>query len=164
MDPGCREESRVGELLRGTLKPSRSSRSPILTTAVDLGLVKVDDVVCRYLLFGEEDADWQLWVDTGKRPLPRRLSVVYKKAPGAPRSLAAVSDWKLNITVPASRVVFVKPAQANQGVGCVRVRRLDCLVVGRVGASTPAGQGRRSGRGVAVCPFGAQPATEDDAR
>lgn len=85
-----------------------------LTTAVDLGVVKVDDVVCRHLLFGEEDVDWQLWVDAGKRPLPRRLSVVYKKAPGAPRILAAFSDWKLNVTVPASRFVFVKPAQAVQ--------------------------------------------------
>ena len=111
-----------------------------LTTAVDLGVVKVDDVVCRHLLFGEEDVDWQLWVDAGKRPLPRRLSVVYKKAPGAPRILAAFSDWKLNITVPASRFVFVKPAQAVQGEGVrvgdwTPVRASRCFGTCRPGAS-----------------------------
>jgi hypothetical protein len=56
-----------------------------LKTAVDLGVTKVDGVDCRHLLFGEDDADWQLWVEAGPRPLPRRLAVVYKNAPGAPR-------------------------------------------------------------------------------
>src|SRR5262245_35413973 len=79
-----------------------------LKTAVDLGITKVDGVDCRHLLFGEEDADWQVWVETGPRPLPRRLVVVYKKAEGAPRVLAAFSDWKLNSTVPAARFTFVK--------------------------------------------------------
>ena len=85
-----------------------------LKTAVDLGVVKVDGVDCRHLLFGEDDADWQLWVEVGKRPLPRRISIVYKKEPGAPRVLASFSDWKLNVSVPAGRFVFVKPAQATR--------------------------------------------------
>jgi hypothetical protein len=85
-----------------------------LNTAVDLGVVKVDGVDCRHLLFGEDEADWQLWVEVGKRPLPRRLSIVYKKAPGAPRMLASFSDWKLNVSVPTGRFVFVKPPQATQ--------------------------------------------------
>ncbi len=85
-----------------------------LNTAVDLGVVKVDGVDCRHLLFGEDDADWQLWVEAGKRPLPRRLAIVYKKAPGAPRMLAIFSDWKLNVSVPAGQFVFVKPPKATQ--------------------------------------------------
>jgi len=85
-----------------------------LKTAVDLGVVKVDGVDCRHLLFGEDDADWQLWVEVGKRPLPRRLAVVYKKAPEAPRMLAIFSDWKLNAGVPGNQFVFVKPPQARQ--------------------------------------------------
>src|SRR5262245_42624467 len=67
-----------------------------LKTAVDLGVTKIDGVDCRHLLFGEDAADWQVWVDAGPRPLPRRLSIVYKKEPGAPRVLASFSDWKLN--------------------------------------------------------------------
>jgi hypothetical protein len=85
-----------------------------LNTAVDLGVVKVDGVDCRHLLFGEDNADWQLWVEVGKRPLPRRLAIVYKKAAGAPRMIASFSDWKLNVGVPAARFVFVKPPQATQ--------------------------------------------------
>jgi hypothetical protein len=84
-----------------------------LKTAVDLGVTKVDGVECRHLLFGEDAADWQVWIDAGPRPLPRRLSVVYKNAPGAPRVLAAFSDWTLNPSVPAGRFVFVKPVGAT---------------------------------------------------
>lgn len=85
-----------------------------LKTAVDLGVAKVDGVDCRHLLFGEDDADWQVWVEAGKQPLPRRLSVVYKNAPGAPRVLAAFSDWKINPAVPAARFSFVKPTGATK--------------------------------------------------
>src|SRR5262245_9594228 len=84
-----------------------------LKTAVDLGVTKVDGVECRHLLFGEDDADWQVWVEAGPRPFPRRLSVVYKTAPGAPRVLAAFSDWKLNPAIPAARFASVKPPGAT---------------------------------------------------
>ena len=85
-----------------------------LNTAVDLGVVTVDGITCRHLLFGEDGADWQLWVEEGKRPLPRRLAIVYKKVAGAPRVVASFSDWKLNASVPSGRFVFVKPPQAVQ--------------------------------------------------
>src|SRR5262249_16721594 len=84
-----------------------------LKTAVDLGVTNVDGVDCRHLLFGEDVADWQVGVDVGPRPLPRRLSIVYKNAPGAPRVLAAFSDWKLNPNLPPRRFAFVKPRGAT---------------------------------------------------
>jgi hypothetical protein len=83
-----------------------------LETAVDLGVVTVDGVRCRHLLFREADADWQLWVEAGPRPLPRRLKIVYTQEPGAPRVLAILSDWSLDAKLPASRFVVVKPAGA----------------------------------------------------
>ena len=85
-----------------------------LKTAVDLGVVNVDGIRVRHLLFGEDDADWQLWVEDGQRPLPRRLAIVYKKAPGAPRVAVTFSDWNLSPGVPSGRFVFVKPPQAIQ--------------------------------------------------
>jgi hypothetical protein len=85
-----------------------------LKTAVDLGVVNVDGIRVRHLLFGEDDADWQLWVEDGKRPLPRRLAIVYKKAPGAPRVVVTFSDWNLSAGVPSGRFIFVKPPQAIQ--------------------------------------------------
>ena len=85
-----------------------------LKTAIDLGVTKVDGVDCRHLLFGEDETDWQVWVEAGKQPLPRRLSIVYKNTPGAPRVLAAFSDWKINPAVPAARFAFVKPSGATK--------------------------------------------------
>ncbi len=79
-------------------------------TAVEVGLVSVDGVACRHLAFSEDDADWQLWVEDGPRPLPRRLAVTYKKIEGAPRVVSGLSDWNLAPTVPPGQFAFQPPA------------------------------------------------------
>jgi hypothetical protein len=81
-------------------------------TAFDAGVAEVDGVACRHLAFSEEDADWQIWIEEGARPLPRRLAVTYKKADGAPRIVTALSDWNLSPTLPAGEFVFAPPAGA----------------------------------------------------
>jgi hypothetical protein len=83
-------------------------------TAFDAGVAPVDGVACRHLAFSEEDADWQVWIEEGAKPLPRRIAVTYKKDPGAPRVLAALSDWNLAPTIPAGEFAFVPPAGATK--------------------------------------------------
>jgi hypothetical protein len=81
-------------------------------TAFDAGVAEVDGVACRHVAFSEEEADWQIWIEEGARPLPRRLAVTYKKAEGAPRVVTALSDWNLSPAIPAGEFVFVPPAGA----------------------------------------------------
>ena len=83
-------------------------------TAFDAGTAQVDGVACRHLAFSEEDADWQLWIEEGAQPLPRRIAVTYKTVAGAPRVVTTLSDWNLTPTIPADKFVFVPPAGATK--------------------------------------------------
>jgi hypothetical protein len=83
-------------------------------TAFDAGTAQIDGVACRHFAFSEEDADWQVWIEEGAKPLPRRLAVTYKKVPGSPRVLVALSDWNLSPTIPAGTFTFTPPAGATK--------------------------------------------------
>jgi hypothetical protein len=81
-------------------------------TAFDAGTAQIDGVACRHFAFSEPDADWQVWIEEGARPLPRRMAVTYKNAPGRPRVLTGLSDWNLSPSLPAGEFVFTPPAGA----------------------------------------------------
>jgi len=70
-----------------------------LTRAVQtgfyVGLHDVQGVSCHHLAFQQEDIDWQIWIDDGLLPLPRKMLIVYKNEPGAPRYTAHFSEWDL---------------------------------------------------------------------
>jgi hypothetical protein len=83
-------------------------------TAFDAGTAVIDGVTCRHFALSEEDADWQVWIEDGAKPVPRRLAVTYKKAPGSPRVLVALSDWNLSPAIPAGEFVFAPPAGATK--------------------------------------------------
>ena len=83
-------------------------------TAFDAGSALLEGSTCRHFAFSEPDADWQLWIEDGAKPLPRRLAVTYKKVPGSPRVLALLSDWNLSPTIPAGEFTFTPPAGATK--------------------------------------------------
>jgi hypothetical protein len=85
-----------------------------LKTAFDAGTAQLDGATCRHLAFSEDDADWQLWIENGPKPLPRRLSVTYKKVPGSPRVLVLLSDWNLSPTIAPGEFAFVPPPGATK--------------------------------------------------
>lgn len=83
-------------------------------TALDAGTSQVDGVTCRHLAFTEEDASWQVWVEEGTRPLPRRIAVTYTKVEGSPRVVTSLSDWNLSPKIPAGEFAFKAPAGATK--------------------------------------------------
>ena len=83
-------------------------------TAFDAGTALLDGATSRHFAFSEEDADWQLWIEDGPKPLPRRLAVTYKKAAGSPRILVLLSDWNLSPTIPEGEFTFTPPAGATK--------------------------------------------------
>ncbi|HEY1435789.1 MAG TPA: DUF2092 domain-containing protein [Thermoanaerobaculia bacterium] len=83
-------------------------------SAFDAGTARIDGVACRHFAFSEPDADWQVWIEEGARPLPRRMAVTYKNAPGRPRVLVGLSDWNLSATFPAGEFVFTPPAGSTR--------------------------------------------------
>ena len=83
-----------------------------VTNAFDAGEARIDGVVCRHLAFSEPDADWQVWIEDGAKPLPRRIAVTYKNVKGTPKVTTTLSDWNLAPTIPADQFVFTPPSGA----------------------------------------------------
>ena len=60
-----------------------------------VGLHSVDGTPCHHLAFSQETIDWQIWIEDGPRPVPRKLVITYKDAAGAPQYTARLSRWDL---------------------------------------------------------------------
>jgi hypothetical protein len=68
-------------------------------TGAYLGVHEVDGVKCIHLVFTQENIDWQIWIEQGPRPVPRKLVIDYKQAPGRPQYTAVLSEWNLSPAV-----------------------------------------------------------------
>lgn len=57
-----------------------------------VGTHRVGDTGCFHLAFREAALDWQVWIDAGDKPLPRRVAILFKEAAGAP-----AGGWNTNV-------------------------------------------------------------------
>jgi hypothetical protein len=83
-----------------------------MRTAYNVGPERIMGVPCEHLAFRGEQADLQLWVVQGDRPLPCRLVITYKAAEGQPQFWAQFSDWNLSPDVPDAQFAFTPPEGA----------------------------------------------------
>lgn len=67
-----------------------------VTSASYFGTSKVFGVRCDHLAFVQQDIDWQIWVEIGKRQIPRKLVITYKNLPGQPQFIAILKDWVID--------------------------------------------------------------------
>ena len=68
---------------------------------------------CHHLLFTQGNVDWQIWIDTGEKPLPRKIVITHKNEPGAPQYVAEISGWDLAPQVADEAFSFKPPAGAR---------------------------------------------------
>jgi hypothetical protein len=66
-------------------------------------------VPCDHVAFRGDEADLQLWVAQGDKPLPQRIVITYTQIDGRPQFWAQLSNWNLAPEIPSSLFVF-KPA------------------------------------------------------
>jgi hypothetical protein len=81
-----------------------------------VGAVELDGVLCHHLAFRAEDVDWQLWVEAGDRPVPRRYAMFSKWITGSPQFAVLFQEWELPSTVPDSMFHFKVPESAKRVV------------------------------------------------
>lgn len=74
-----------------------------------VGMSQVNSIPCHHLVFFQENIDWQLWIEDGERPIPRKLVIVYKNDPGAPHYTAILKEVKLQDPVPHETFKAVIP-------------------------------------------------------
>jgi hypothetical protein len=58
-----------------------------------VGRHAVDGLPCHHLAFRQSALDWQIWIEDGPRPVPRKLVITYKNQPGSPQYMARISGW-----------------------------------------------------------------------
>jgi len=94
-----------------------------------LGVHQAAGVPCHHLTFGQDGIEWQIWIDTGAQPLPRKLAIAYWEDSGVPQYQAVLRRWSLDVKNAPDHFVFKAPAGA-------RKVELAELAAGAAGAST----------------------------
>lgn len=75
-----------------------------------IGQGVIDGVECEHLAFRGFDTDWQIWIESGARPVPRKYVITSKTVAGAPQYTLRIKDWKTDAVADADTFVFKPPA------------------------------------------------------
>jgi len=73
----------------------------------------IDGVECEHLAFRDDETDWQIWVEIGPRPIPRKYVITSKAMAGAPQYTVRIKDLKTD-AVAADAFAFKPPAGAKK--------------------------------------------------
>lgn len=84
-----------------------------ITAAVDLGPSTVDGTTCQHYAFRQEGLDWQIWIQLGDFPLPRRLILTTTTDEARPQ-FTATYRWNLAPSFNEETFVFDPPADAGR--------------------------------------------------
>ena len=79
-----------------------------------MGTHEVDQRPCHHLAFAQDIIDWQIWIDAGPRPVPRRLLITYKDEAGSPQYSATFSRWNFQPRHSDHYFKFQPPAGSDQ--------------------------------------------------
>ncbi len=84
-----------------------------LTLAVVVGKAKIGGVKCDHLLFSRPGVDFQVWVEDGKKPWPRKYLVTEIDTPERLSVTSVFSDWNTAPAVDDAQFKFVPPRGAQ---------------------------------------------------
>jgi hypothetical protein len=79
-----------------------------------LGIHDAAGVPCHHLSFEQATIDWQLWIDAGPEPLPRKLTIAYKTEDEVPQYTVTIRRWNIEAKLPDSLFGFVPPEGATR--------------------------------------------------
>lgn len=77
-----------------------------LTSAFGAGTATINGVATDHWAFRQGDFDWEVWIEKGDRPLPRKLVIIDRTDPAMPGYTARLS-WELNPKLQQSDFTFV---------------------------------------------------------
>jgi hypothetical protein len=83
-----------------------------LTSALFIGLERVDSRWCKHYAYQQRGADWEISIQTGPQPLPCRMTIVDTSQDARPRHVVTY-HWKINPEFPASTFEYRPPANAR---------------------------------------------------
>ena len=81
--------------------------------AIDIGPSQIDGVTCEHYAFRQDGADWQVWIQQGDYPLPRKLVITTTTDPARPK-FTSVMTWNLAPSFNDAAFSFVPPRDAKR--------------------------------------------------
>ena len=84
-----------------------------IKAATDIGPSEVGGITCEHYAFRQDDVDWQVWIQKGEYPLPRKLVITTTTEPGRPQH-SATYTWNLAPSFNEASFTFVPPAGARK--------------------------------------------------
>ena len=96
-----------------------------LASAVVVGSDTVQGAPCEHLAFRAPGVNWEIWIESGPRALPRRLVITYTDVLNFPRFLVEFSHWNLNPRLSNGDFEFKKPAGAKEIAFLARTQSKD---------------------------------------
>lgn len=82
-----------------------------LKSAAFIGPARIGDAVTDHYAFRQEGVDWQLWIEAGDKPLPRRLVITTTDDPAQPQ-YASTLTWNTAPVLKDSAFTFTPPKDA----------------------------------------------------
>jgi hypothetical protein len=68
----------------------------------------------NHLAFRGKDVDWQIWIEDGDKPLPRKYLIVTKGTQGQPEFGVELSGWNLSPNLSVTTFKFTPPPNATK--------------------------------------------------
>jgi hypothetical protein len=84
-----------------------------IKTAIDVGPATVEGVTCEHYAFHQEGVDWQIWIQLGQFPLPRRLVITTLTDEARPQHSDTLT-WNLAPSFNDEAFVFDPPPDAKR--------------------------------------------------
>ena len=84
-----------------------------ITSAHWVGTATIDGVAMDQYAFRQPGLDWQIWIQRGDRPLPRKLVLTTTDDPARPERIIDMT-WDLGARHPESIFTFVPPKGSRQ--------------------------------------------------
>ena len=86
---------------------------PQITSATDIGSGEVQGVTCEHYAFRQEGLDWQVWIQEGDFPLPRKLVLTTTTDEARPQH-TSVLTWNLAPSYNEGSFQFDPPEGAHK--------------------------------------------------
>jgi hypothetical protein len=77
-----------------------------VTDGIVVGKAIIEGVRCDHLAFRAPQVDWQIWIQEGAQPLPRKIVITTLDLPNAPQFSVTVTKWNLKPTFDAKTFTF----------------------------------------------------------
>jgi len=90
---------------------SEDTRASDLRSAIDLGPSTIGGTACEQYALREEGVDWQIWIQKGDTPLPRKLVITTTSDPAQPQYVAVLS-WNTTVKFDEATFTFSPPQGA----------------------------------------------------